>query len=57
VFAKFGYRFFIIFSIVGGLVIGLVAGTDVSPILAGILGALVIFSLMLGINFLTRRER
>jgi hypothetical protein len=48
--------FIILIAIVGGLVIGLVAGTNVSPILAGILGAIVIFFIFVGISFLTGNE-
>jgi len=46
----------ILVGAVGGLVIGLVAGTNVSPVLAGILGTLVIFSIFAGISFLTGNE-
>jgi hypothetical protein len=50
------FTFFVSISVVGGLVIGLVAGTNISPFLAGIIGALVIFSILTGTWFLAAKE-
>jgi hypothetical protein len=48
--------YFIITGAVGGLVIGLVASTNVSPVLAGILGALVILLIFIGTIFLREKN-
>jgi hypothetical protein len=44
--------FFAIVEVVGGLVIGLAAGTDLSPILLGLLGGLTFFAVAIILNFI-----
>jgi len=35
--------FFVVISLVGGLVIGIAVGTDISPVISGLIGATTIF--------------
>jgi hypothetical protein len=44
--------FFAIAGIVGGLVIGIAAGTDLSPILLGLIGGSIIFVVTMLLNTL-----
>jgi hypothetical protein len=49
--------FFVVISLVGGLIIGIAVGTDISPVISGLIGAIIIFVVAGIFNFFGGKSR
>ena len=49
--------FFVVISLVGGLIIGIAVGTDISPVVSGLIGAILIFIVTAIFNIVKGRSR